>query len=261
MTGAIVTGAGSGIGAAIAECLAAGGVRVLAVDRAAEGLASYTGRPAFETLVADVTARDAPDVVFAAAAERLGGADILVNNAGLGNAKPLHETDDAMLDRYLDVNLRSVMRLSRAFVSSPAGGARAIVNVSSVFGEVGFPGVAAYAAAKAGIIGLTRQMVADYGPRGIRINAVAPGLIATPATAERMAKNARFQRLTSARSRRGARAGRRRWPRSSPSSPHPPRPTSPARSSPSTAAGRPAATRRRRSDAATWPRRRLIALW
>ncbi|RAI01635.1 short-chain dehydrogenase [Acuticoccus sediminis] len=195
-TRAIVTGAGSGIGAAIAARLADGGVCVLAVDLKPDGLDAYEGQDRIATLLADVTARDAPERIFAACDAAFGGVDVLVNNAGLGNARPLHDTDDETLDRYLDVNLRSVMRLSRAFVSAPGAGERAIVNVTSVFGEVGFPGVAAYAAAKAGIIGLTRQMVADYGPLGVRVNAVAPGLIATPATAERMAKNARFQRLT-----------------------------------------------------------------
>ncbi|UOM32563.1 SDR family NAD(P)-dependent oxidoreductase [Acuticoccus sp. I52.16.1] len=199
MSRAIVTGAGSGIGAAIAERLAADGAQVLAVDLKPDGLAPYAQRPNVATFVADVTAADAPEAIFAAARDAFGEVDVLVNNAGLGNAKPLHETDDAMLDRYLDVNLRSVVRLSRAFVTAPGeadGRARAIVNVSSVFGEVGFPGVAAYATAKGGVIALTRQMVADYGPRGVRVNAVAPGLIATPATAERMAQNAQFQRLT-----------------------------------------------------------------
>src|SRR5262249_12476199 len=73
---------------------------------------------------------------------------------------------------------------------------RAIVNIASVFGEVGFPGAAPYSAAKAGVIGLTRQMTADYGAQNVRINAIAPGLIATPATADRMANNPRYRALT-----------------------------------------------------------------
>lgn len=193
---AIVTGAGSGIGAAIADRIAAGGARVLAVDLRADGLARYDGSPQVATLNADVTAADAPEAIFAACRAEHGEPDVLVNNAGLGNAKPLHQSDDATLDLYLDVNLRSVIRLSRAFVTARGSAERAIVNVASVFGETGFPGVAAYAAAKAGVIGLTRQMVADYGPQGVRVNAVAPGLIATPATAERIASNAHFRRLT-----------------------------------------------------------------
>lgn len=131
-----------------------------------------------------------------ACAQAIGEPDVLINNAGMGNAKGVEDTDDAMLDAYLDVNLRSVFRLSREMVRRPAQGPRSIVNIASVFGHVGFPGSAPYSAAKAGVIGLTRQMAADYGPRGMRVNAIVPGLIATPATSGRMNNNPHFHRLT-----------------------------------------------------------------
>lgn len=190
---AIVTGAGSGIGAAIARALSADGIAVFAVDKSAEGLGDLG---AAGSLVADVTAPDAAATIFSACRAELGSPRILVNNAGLGNARPAHETSDDDLARYLDINLGSVFRLSRAMIEGTGEGERIIVNIASVFGQVGFPGSAPYSAAKAGVIGLTRQMAADYGALNVRINAIAPGLIATPATADRIANNERFRRLT-----------------------------------------------------------------
>jgi len=90
------------------------------------------------------------------------------------------------------VNLRAVFRFSRAAVAVMKTGG-AIVNVASIFGMIGFPGTAAYAAAKAGVAGLTRQMAADYGPNGIRVNAIAPGLIETGMTQKRIADSEWFR--------------------------------------------------------------------
>ncbi len=118
---------------------------------------------------------------------------MLVNNAGAGAAKALHASTDEDIDRYLNVNVRSLMRLSRAFLDAAAPGQHAIVNIASVFGIRGFMNCAPYAASKAAVIGLTRQMAADYGARGLRVNAVAPGLIATPLTAERLQSNVWFK--------------------------------------------------------------------
>jgi meso-butanediol dehydrogenase / (S,S)-butanediol dehydrogenase / diacetyl reductase len=197
MTGiAIVTGAGSGIGAGIAACFAQSGISVLAVDRHADGFARFAGNAKVRCQVCDVTAEAAPESIFGRCRDEFGEPDFLVNNAGRGNAKPAHETTDADFDAYIAINLTSVFRLSREFVAAPAPKPRAIVNIASVFGGVGFPGAAPYSAAKAGVIGLTRQMAADYGARNVRINAIAPGLIATPATADRIANNARYRMLT-----------------------------------------------------------------
>jgi len=195
----VVTGAASGIGRATALRLAGEGARVLATDRAAEGLAETAdlaraqGTP-LETLVADVAEADGPRRVMATAVARFGGLRLLMNNAGVGGAKRADATSDEDFDAHLAINLRSVFRFSREAVGLMAGEAgAAIVNVASIFGIVGFPGNAAYAAAKAGVAGLTRQMAADYGPHGIRINAIAPGLIETGMTRARIADSAWFR--------------------------------------------------------------------
>jgi NAD(P)-dependent dehydrogenase (short-subunit alcohol dehydrogenase family) len=194
---AIVTGAASGIGKAIAADFAAQGTRVLAVDRHRDQLeAAWAASSMVMPVEMDLTADHAPDAVLSACRDNLGTPSILINNAGIGNARPALDTTDEELDRYLSINFRSLFRLSREFVRATTGKNRVIVNMASVFGFVGFPGTAPYSAAKAAVIGLTQQMTADYTAHGVRINAVAPGLIATPATAERMQTNERFKQLT-----------------------------------------------------------------
>ena len=194
---AVVTGAASGIGRATALRLAREGCRVLAADRVAEGLAETAASAAaqgtpIETMLADVAEADAPTAVIGGAVARFGGLDLLMNNAGVGGSKRADLTDDEAFDAHLAINLRAVFRFSRAAVGvMKAGGA--IVNVASIFGMIGFPGTAAYAAAKAGVAGLTRQMAADYGPAGIRVNAIAPGLIETGMTRKRIAESDWFR--------------------------------------------------------------------
>jgi NAD(P)-dependent dehydrogenase (short-subunit alcohol dehydrogenase family) len=194
---AVVTGAASGIGRATALRLAREGARVLAADRAADGLAETAALAAaqgtpIETMLADVGTDDAPTAVIGGAVARFGALHLLMNNAGIGGAKRADQTSDDDFDAHLAINLRSVFRFARAAVAvMPPGGA--IVNVASIFGIVGFPNNAAYAAAKAGVAGLTRQMAADYGPAGIRINAIAPGLIETGMTRKRIAESQWFR--------------------------------------------------------------------
>jgi len=186
---AIVTGAGSGIGRATALRLAQDGAAVVAVDVNDAGLketVALTGAQAsIGTLVLDVSADDAPGRAVAEAVARFGRLDWLVNNAGIGGSAPVGETSDESFDRYVSVNLRSVFRFSRAALPQLEASQGAIVNVSSVFGMLGFAGMSSYSVTKAGISGLTRQMAADYGPRGVRVNAVAPGAIETALTRAR----------------------------------------------------------------------------
>jgi NAD(P)-dependent dehydrogenase (short-subunit alcohol dehydrogenase family) len=195
---ALVTGAGSGIGRATVQLFAADGISVLATDRNAQGLAetaaSCVQPDRVRTLVQDVAADDAPTQAVGLALQGFGRLDWLVNNAGIGGARAVHETEDADLDRFLAINVRSVFRFAREAVRAMRPGG-SIVNLASVFGMIGYPGSSAYAAAKAAVIGLTHQMAADYGPRGIRVNAVAPGLIETAMTRERIASSPRYKAL------------------------------------------------------------------
>jgi NAD(P)-dependent dehydrogenase (short-subunit alcohol dehydrogenase family) len=193
---AIVTGAAQGIGRATALRLMRGGIAVVAVDRLGEGLASLKSEASgqVETLTIDVTEAHAPEAAVSMAVEHFGRLDVLVNNAGIGIAKPVHLTSDEEFDRFVGINLRSVFRFTRAALGVMKAGA-AIVNVASTFGLMGNPNASSYAATKAALIGLTRQMVADYGPSGIRINAVAPGVIVTDMVQGRLETSEYFRRL------------------------------------------------------------------
>jgi NAD(P)-dependent dehydrogenase (short-subunit alcohol dehydrogenase family) len=179
---AIVTGAARGIGEGIATRFAADGAHVLLVDviGEVEATAARLGQAA---LVKSVTDRDAGEAIAAAALKAFGRIDILVNNAGIGGSKRLMDSDDALIDRIIDTNLASMMRITRALVPHlPKPGGR-IINISSIFGLVGYPGTAAYAVAKAGVAQFTRQLAGDLAPEGILVNAIAPGVIETPMTA------------------------------------------------------------------------------
>jgi NAD(P)-dependent dehydrogenase (short-subunit alcohol dehydrogenase family) len=186
---AVVTGANSGIGLATAKRLLQEGARVLAVDRNVSAL----GQLAVEVLQVDLVTRTGPALVVSRAVELFGSLDILVNNAGMGGARTLEASDDEFIDRVLDVNLRSLMRLTREMLPRFRAGGGSIVNLSSVYGEVGYPGTAPYAASKGAVSQLTRQLAADLGPRGIRVNAVAPGVIRTPMTQERLDNNTEYR--------------------------------------------------------------------
>lgn len=182
---AIVTGAGAGIGRVVTGMLVADGVRVVAVGRSSEplqGLCREFGEDRVAVHVADVTAADAPRQTVALALERFGRLDYLVNNAGKGKPSPVHETTDEILDEFLDVLLRAPFRYCREALTVMSAGS-AIVNVSSTFSLMGGLRGGAYAAAKAGLNGLTLHMAAQYGADGIRTNAVAPGVTETEMTA------------------------------------------------------------------------------
>jgi len=183
---ALVTGAGSGLGRAFALALAAFGARVTAADRN-EGWAKETtelvardGGQA-SALVVDVT--DIASVDAMATALRAGAShvDVLVNNAGIATAPVrTHEMPVEDWDRLMAVNLRGVFLVTRAVLPLMLGRHGSIVNIASIVGMVGyfpgFPGAAAnYAASKAGVVGFTRQVAAEYARDGIRANAIAPG--------------------------------------------------------------------------------------
>ncbi len=182
MQTAIITGAGSGIGLATAKMLHEQGMAIVGVGRdtaklaALESVISDTARLA--TLSVDVTAKDAPQQIVKLALDRFGRIDFLINNAGIGSPKPLDETDDEMLDHFLDIMLRAPFRLCRDVIPHMQPGS-GVVNVTSTFAMIGGKRGGAYSAAKGGLKSLTEHMACEYGPRGIRSNCVAPGVTMT----------------------------------------------------------------------------------
>ncbi|MBO0680301.1 SDR family oxidoreductase [Mycolicibacterium sp. S2-37] len=194
---AIVTGASSGIGFGCAERLAADGMAVLATGRdetrLAEVAAAIGDADRVATLAVDLTADDAPRRIVDAALERWGRIDFLVNNAGVGSPKPLHETDDESLDYFLGLMLRAPFRLARDVIPHMRSGS-AIVNITSTFAVVGGLRGGAYSAAKGGMTALTTHIACQYGPQGIRCNAVAPGVTLTPMVAHRL-EDERFRKI------------------------------------------------------------------
>ena len=186
---ALVTGGSRGIGAATARALADAGWHVAVNYRsgqdAAEQVVASLPRPGV-AVQGDVSDPEAADAIFSAAEEALGGPVlVLVNNAGVtaDNLSPALSDDD--WDRVVDTNLSGAFRLTRRALR-PMLRARfgRIVNVASVVGLKANPGQANYAAAKAGLVGMTRTVAAEVARRGVTVNAVAPGFIATEMTAE-----------------------------------------------------------------------------
>ncbi|MGN6666084.1 MAG: SDR family NAD(P)-dependent oxidoreductase [Trinickia sp.] len=182
---AVVTGGGSGIGAAVARALVDGGARVTIVGRDAAKLEAQRdafGRSdAVHCAAADVTQPDAVEHAFACARDALGPIDILVNNAGQAQAAPFGKTDLGLWQRMLDVNLTGTFVCTQAAL--PAMIERAfgrIVNVASTAGQIGYPYVTAYCAAKHGVIGLTRALALETATTGVTVNAVCPGYTETP---------------------------------------------------------------------------------
>ena len=195
---ALVTGASSGIGLETARLFVQKGVAVVGVARDPAKLADMErelgglGAPV-ATMALDVCHEDAPRRAVELAISRFGRLDHLVNNAGIGSPKPVHETDDETLDHFLDVMLRSPFRFCREALKA-FGDEATIVNISSTYSLVGGLRGGAYSAAKGGINALTLHLAAQYGSSGVRANAVAPGVVATPMTRHRM-EDDRFRRM------------------------------------------------------------------
>lgn len=182
---ALVTGASGGIGADIARALHAAGATVgLSGTREdpLNALAGELGERA-HVLTCNLGDADAVDTLPKAAAEAMGGLDILVNNAGVTRDNIFMRMSDDDWQTVLDVNLTATMRLCRASIRGmmKARWGR-IINISSVVGATGNPGQTNYAASKAGMVGFSKSLAYEVASRGITVNAVAPGFIATAMT-------------------------------------------------------------------------------
>ncbi|MEB3070316.1 SDR family NAD(P)-dependent oxidoreductase [[Mycobacterium] vasticus] len=187
---AVVTGGGSGIGEACAELLVERGAQVVIadIDEAAAGrVAARLGKAAIAQRT-DVTLEADTRAMVEAAVAHFGHLDLAVNNAGIGDSSQPHTADVELESwrRITAVDLDGVMLCMKAEIPAMlAAGGGSIVNMSSMFGHVSMPGGGAYSAAKHAVVGLTRSAALEYSSRGVRINAVGPGVIESPMTASR----------------------------------------------------------------------------
>ena len=183
--GALVTGGGSGIGAAVARALHGAGAAVALAGRDTEKLnavASDLGARV-HVLRADLAQPGAADDLAGRAAEALGGVDILVNNAGITRDGLAVRMGDADWAAVLDVNLTAPFALARAVARGMMKARRGrIINITSVVAKTGNAGQANYCAAKAGVEGWSRALAAELAPRGVTVNCIAPGFIVTAMT-------------------------------------------------------------------------------
>ncbi len=193
----LITGASSGIGYTTARKFAANGFDIVAVARRQQRLEQLASELAdsarVEILAADVADPATPRRAVELALARFGRLDCLVNNAGAGTWASVGETTDEMMDTVIDVSLKGPFRFCREVLPHLQPGS-SIINVGSVFGTLGGLDGGIYCAVKAGLVGLTQTMAAQYGAQGIRTNLVAPGVIRTEMT-DAAWEAAPFQRL------------------------------------------------------------------
>ena len=182
----LVTGAASGIGAACADRCASEGAIVAGADfRPIDGAAGWLATPGAQRLVVDVSDEGSVEAMVAAVLEKHGRLDGVVHAAGIMGHGPTHELDAATLSRVLDVNLKGSAFVAKHAVRPMLAAQRgSIVLLASVFGLHAQAGNVAYSMSKGGVVMLTRSMAMEYGPVGIRVNALCPGVIQTPMTAE-----------------------------------------------------------------------------
>ena len=183
---ALVVGAGSGIGEASAHGLAAFGARVVCADvngEAADNTASEIRSRKGEADARQLDLTDSESVT--AAVGRVGAPDVLVSTPSVNVRKPVLEITDEEFDRIVELNLKGTFRLVRDFGRGMAErGSGSIVAFSSIRGQVVEPGQGIYAATKSGTVQMLRALASEVGPRGVRVNAIAPGVVETPLTAQ-----------------------------------------------------------------------------
>jgi NAD(P)-dependent dehydrogenase (short-subunit alcohol dehydrogenase family) len=184
---ALITGAGSGIGEAIAHGMADAGARVLVADlkgEAAERVATAIGRQA-TAYTADVRDRDVCDGLASAVREQIGPISILVNNAGVIRRSNVDaDTARKDWDATLSVNLDGPYNMTTAFLGHLKETKGCVINIGSIQSFVALPNSAAYTASKGGVRALTKALAIELSPFGIRVNAIGPGMVATPLNAE-----------------------------------------------------------------------------
>jgi meso-butanediol dehydrogenase/(S,S)-butanediol dehydrogenase/diacetyl reductase len=180
---AIVTGAGAGIGEAIAIRLSGEGARVALADLDGQAAERVAGEIEGKTLVrrTDVTRSDEVEALVQGVVEEWGGLDVMVNNAGIGVAGTTPETSEEDWERLMAVNLKGTfLGMKYAIPAMRDSGGGSIINISSVAALVGIPDRAAYSATKGGILALTKAAAIDHVSEGIRVNCIAPGTVDTP---------------------------------------------------------------------------------
>ncbi|MBL4846810.1 MAG: SDR family oxidoreductase [Planctomycetes bacterium] len=179
---ALISGGGTGIGAAIARALHREGVQVMVCGRRSaplEALCAELGEGAHWT-PCDVSVSGSPAKAVDAAVEQMGGLDLLVNNAGVFLAKPLAKISDEELDLVIGVNLKGLLALTRESIPHLVSSKGAVINIGSVSANRPVPGASLYAGVKAAVEHVTRCLAIELGPSGVRVNCVAPGLTETP---------------------------------------------------------------------------------
>ncbi len=184
---AIITGGAQGLGYAIAEVFVAEGARVvlgdLDSDRTREAAEALGGADVARAVRCDVTSAAEVEDLVAAAADAFGGVDVMVNNAGITRDATLRKMTEQQFDEVIAVHLKGTWNGTRAAAAvMREQGSGAIINMSSISGKVGLIGQTNYSAAKAGIVGLTKAAAKELAHLGVRVNAIAPGLIRSAMT-------------------------------------------------------------------------------